>query len=49
MAKKKWSDLSAGQNRGLVLSDAVQIGLLIAALVDIYRRPVEQIQGSKWA
>ena len=48
MARKKWSDLSAGQKRGIALSGAVQIGLLIAALIDIYRRPVEQIRGSKW-
>jgi hypothetical protein len=26
---KKWSDLSTGQKRGIVLSGAVQIGLLI--------------------
>jgi hypothetical protein len=49
MAKKKWSDLSAGQKRGIALSGAVQIGFLIAALVDIYRRPAEQVRVSKWA
>ncbi|HKH36699.1 MAG TPA: PLD nuclease N-terminal domain-containing protein [Rubrobacter sp.] len=49
MARKKWSDLSAGQKRGIALSGAVQIGLLIAALIDIHRRPVKQIRGSKWA
>ena len=27
----------------------MQIGLLIAALVDIYRRPAEQVRGIKWA
>jgi Phospholipase_D-nuclease N-terminal len=46
---EKWSDLSAGQKWGIALSGAVQIGLLIAALGDIYRRPVGQIRGSKWA
>jgi hypothetical protein len=49
MAKKKWSDLSGGQKRGIALSGVVQIGLLKAALVDIYRRPAEQVRGSKWA
>jgi hypothetical protein len=49
MAKKKWSDLSAGQKRAIVLSGAVQIGLLIAALVDIHRRPTGEIRGRKWA
>jgi hypothetical protein len=48
MARKKWSNLSAGQKRGIALSGAVQIGLLIAALLDIHRRPVEQVRGSKW-
>ena len=49
MAKKKWSDLSGGHKRGIALSGVVQIGLLKAALVDIYRRPAEQVRGSKWA
>ena len=49
MAKKKWSDLSGGQKRSIALSGVVQIGLLKAALVDIYRRPAEQVRGSKWA
>jgi hypothetical protein len=47
MAGKKWSDLSTGQKRGIVLSGAVQIGLLISALIDIHRRPVGEIRGSK--
>ena len=49
MARKKWSDLSTGQKWGIALSGAVQIGLLIAALIDIHRRPVKLIRGSKWA
>jgi hypothetical protein len=48
MARKKWSDLSTEQKRGIALSGAVQIGLLIAALIDIHRRPAEQVRGSKW-
>jgi Phospholipase_D-nuclease N-terminal len=48
MAGKKWSNLSTGQKRGIALSGAVQIGLLIAALIDIHRRPAEQVRGSKW-
>ncbi len=51
MAKKQWKDLSPGQQWGIVLSGAVQLALLIAALLDIYRRPAEEIRGSKrlWA
>jgi len=47
VANKRWSELSAGQQRGIVLSGAVQVALLIAALVDIRRRPQEEIRGSK--
>ena len=47
MAKKEWKDLSAGQKRGIVLSGTVQFVLMAAALVDIYRRPKEEIRGNK--
>ena len=48
MAKKEWKDLSSRQKRGIVLGGAVQIGLLVAALVDIRQRPKEEIRGNKW-
>ena len=47
MANKRWSELSSGQRRGIVLSGTVQVALLIAALADIWRRPEEQIRGDK--
>lgn len=47
MAKKQWSGLSTAQKRSIVLSGSVQIGLLAAALLDIYRRPREEIRGNK--
>ncbi|MGH3108549.1 MAG: PLD nuclease N-terminal domain-containing protein, partial [Rubrobacter sp.] len=47
MAKKQWRDLTDLQKGAIVLSSAVQVGLLAAALVDIYRRPQEEIRGSK--
>ncbi len=43
----QWSDLSATQKNGLRLGALVQIGLLIAALIDIRRRPADQIRGNK--
>lgn len=51
MARKQWKDLSAGQRWGVVLAAAVQLALLATALLDIYRRPAEEIRGSKpvWA
>ena len=48
MANKRWSELSTGQRRSIVLSGVVQLTLLIAALVDIRRRPQEEIRGNKW-
>ena len=51
VANKRWSELSAGQRRGIVFSGVVQVALLGAALVDIWRRPEEEIRGNKrmWA
>ncbi len=48
MANKRWSELSIGQRRGVVLSGVAQVALLIAALVDIHRRPQEEVRGNKW-
>lgn len=47
MAGKQWEDLSTRQRMGVVLGGVVQVGLLVAALADIYRRPREEIRGSK--
>ncbi len=51
MPEKRWEDLSGAQKGAIVLSGAVQVGLLAAALVDIYRRPAREIRGTKrlWA
>jgi hypothetical protein len=48
---ERWSELSSGQKRVVVLSGAVQLGLLAAALADIRQRPAEEIRGNKmlWA
>jgi hypothetical protein len=45
---KKWSDLTASQKTPFVLRGIVQFALLAAALADIYRRPAEEVNGSKW-
>jgi hypothetical protein len=47
VANKRWSELSRGQRRGIVLSGTVQVALLIAALADIWMRPEEEIRGDK--
>ncbi len=45
--KKRWQDLSPGQRRLIVAGGAVQLSLLASALVDIWRRPGEEIRGPK--
>ena len=47
MPKKSWSDLSDAQKGAVVISGATQLGLMAAALVDIYRRPADEIRGNK--
>jgi hypothetical protein len=48
MAKREWKDLSLRQRRAIVLGSVIQVGLLVAALVDIHRRPEEEIWCNKW-
>lgn len=47
--KQRWSDLSRGQQRAIVGAGVVQVGLMLAALLDIRRRPAKQIRGPKGA
>lgn len=48
-ARRRWSDLSE-RTRTLIILGAVYEGVLkVAALVDIRRRPANQIRGSKLA
>ena len=51
MAKRRWSDLSERQRRVIAVTGAAEAVLKIAALVDLRRRPAEQVKGSKaiWA
>ena len=51
MSQKRWEDLSGAKKGAIMLSGVVQLGLLAAALVDIYRQPTEEIRGAKrlWA
>ena len=45
--KPRWSDLSTEQRIGVIALGAFQVSLQVAALVDIRRRPTEQIKGRK--
>jgi hypothetical protein len=45
--KKRWEDLSDGQRAGVAVVGVVQVALLVAALRDLWRRPADQVNGSK--
>ena len=45
--KKRWDHLSQWQRGGLVAALAVQFGLLVAAMADLWRWPADQLRGSK--
>jgi hypothetical protein len=49
--RKRWSELSLRRRTAIAIASVVQIGLLIAALADLRRRPREQVNGPKplWA
>ncbi len=47
MPMRRWDELSDVQQGAIVLAGTVQLGLVAAALVDIYRRPTEEIRGAK--
>lgn len=47
LTKKQWSDLSPQKRATISIVGLVQVALLAAALIDIRRRPAEQIKGSK--
>jgi hypothetical protein len=45
--KRRWRDLSPARRGAIVAAAIVQNGLLVAALIDIRRRPARKIRGSK--
>lgn len=50
-SKKRWSDLTGTQQGLIITLAAVELALTVAALVDLARRPAEQVRGPKslWA
>ncbi len=49
--RKRWNDLSSRQRGSIVAGGVIQVLLAVAALVDLRRRPTDQVRGSKrlWA
>ena len=47
-AKQKWGDLSKRKRQLIVVAGVAEAALKVAMLVDLKRRPAEQVRGSKW-
>ena len=49
--QKRWSELTSTQRAGVLAAGVVQLGLLVAALIDLRRRPGAEVRGRKavWA
>lgn len=47
MYTKKWSEMNRAQKIAISIMGSIQIGLLLAALLDIRRRAPVEINGSK--
>jgi len=46
-AKKKWNERSRLGRRLIAVTGAVEVAFLVATLIDIKRRPADEIKGSK--
>jgi hypothetical protein len=49
LVKRRWSDLSESERRLIVVAGAFEAALKAAALIDLRRRPADEIRGPKWA
>ena len=51
MRTKKWNDLSPRTRQFIIVTGVIEGALKVAALVDLARRPAEDVRGSKagWA
>jgi phospholipase D-like protein len=46
--RRRWRDLTRGQQAALSVTTVVQFGLAAAAWTDLARRPPAQVRGPKW-
>ncbi|EXG82466.1 hypothetical protein [Cryptosporangium arvum] len=46
---RRWRDLTVGERRFVVAGTALDTALKVAMLVDLRRRPGEQVRGPTWA
>jgi hypothetical protein len=45
---RRWSDLSEGQRRLILVAAIAETVLKAAMLIDLKRRPASQVRGPKW-
>jgi hypothetical protein len=46
-SKQRWGELPAGRRAAIVAAGTVQVGLSVAALRDLRRRPARKVNGDK--
>lgn len=51
MAKRRWSDMTSGQQGAVLALASVELSLAATAWMDLASRPAEQVNGgkAKWA
>ena len=51
MSNRKWADMSAAQRTVMLTLVSIEVSLTATALVDLVRRPADQVHGRKgvWA
>lgn len=47
--RRRWSELSPGMRRFILVGASIEGLLKITALTDLARRPAAQVRGPKWA
>jgi NADH:ubiquinone oxidoreductase subunit B-like Fe-S oxidoreductase len=45
---KQWTDLSRRQRQVIIVAAAAETALKAAMLIDLRRRPADQVRGPKW-
>jgi hypothetical protein len=45
--RKRWKEMPPARRAASIIIVPIQVGLLVAALIDLRRRPAAQIRGSK--
>ncbi|MGE3287415.1 MAG: PLD nuclease N-terminal domain-containing protein [Pseudonocardia sp.] len=48
-SRRRWADLPPRDRAVIATAGVVQVGLLVAALVDIGRRDPAEVRGPRWA